>query len=225
MKINKLLLGGLFILAFSPTFSQFDNLPLVTVTGEGIVSQKPDMVLIGIVYTKELESQADRLNQLTRIFEPAETKIRIFGLNSQEYEEGLIRVQWGKTLVYTKEVFVELNDISKLDPILLEIRKQNLQVSFIEYRICNPFRLCSEARKKAIEAARMKAIELAQQLGQSIGKAHDIEELGMENINWYSLQKEEIEKINRRNSNEYQVVPAELVIYSKVKVSFDLIKN
>lgn len=225
MKINKLVLGGLFTLAFLQSFSQLDNLPLVTVTGEGIVSQKPDRVLIGIVFTKELESQADRLNQLTRIFEPADTKIRIFGLNGQENEEGWIRIQWGKTLVYSKEVFIELTDIGKLDQILLEIRKQKLQLSFVEYQVSNQSQLCSEARKKAVEAARKKATELAQQLGQSIGKAHDIEEIGVENINWYSLQKEEIDKINRRTSDEYQVIPSEHVICSKVKVCFDLIKN
>ncbi|HAM97189.1 MAG TPA: hypothetical protein DCQ26_01125 [Marinilabiliales bacterium] len=225
MKINKLVLGCLFTLAFLHSFSQLDNLPLVTVTGEGIVSQKPDVVLIGIVFTKELESQVDRLNQLTRIFEPTDTKIRIFGLNGQENEEGRIRVQWGKTLVYSKEVFIELTDISRLDQILLEIRKQKLQLSFVEYRVSNQSQLCSEARKKAVETARKKATELAQQLGQSIGKAHDIEDLGTENINWYNLQKEDIDRINRMSPEEYLVIPSEQVICSKVKVSFDLIKN
>ena len=78
----------------------------------------------------------------------------------------------------------------------------------------------------AIAAAKRKASLMANELGQTIGKAHTIEEVESQSFNWYNIDNSKnLENITYKlGSDVYVIEPGYITIISKVKVSFDLMK-
>ena len=129
--------------------------------------------------------------------------------------------------VFVKEIFITIYDLNKLDKYLLDLHKKGFDDYFYrDYRVSGLENLTNESRKKAISSAKRKAVLLAQELGQTKGKAHLIEEILAENNNWYSLNSEiNTEKLLFSFGSEgYLIDPGYVTIQSKLKVSFELIK-
>ena len=78
----------------------------------------------------------------------------------------------------------------------------------------------------AIAAAKRKASLMANELGQTIGKAHTIEEVESQSFNWYNIDNaKNLENMTYKLGSEaYVIEPGYITIISKVKVSFDLMK-
>lgn len=205
-------------------FSQLENMPLVTVYGEARVKVKPDQVILGIKIRKKIVINSTEGTTALELFKTEDTKIRLFGFDPKNMTETLIQPDSGS---YIKEVFITITDLTTLDKYLLELNKLGFKdFIYLDYRLKDYNTYKTQAKKEAIASARKKATLLAAEVGQTIGKAHRIEELSTEDYNWYNLQNEtNPEQITfKLGADGYIIEPGYLTLTSKIKVSFDLIK-
>ncbi len=197
------------------------NIPLITVTGESVVKVSPDYIILGIRIKKELTATMNN-KPAFEIFKEEDTKIRLFDFNEADMSKTIIQFDSSD---YYKEVFITINDVKKLDKYLLELFNLGYKdYVYIDYRVSNYSRYKNQARKDAINSAKKKATNLVTELGQTLGKAHTIEDVYSEDYSWYNLK----DKANSGNltfklgSDNYQIEPGYITITAKVKVSFDL---
>ncbi len=206
------------------TAAQIENIPLITVYGEGRVKVKPDHVVIGIRIKKQIPSNSAEGTTALEIFKTDDTRIRLFGFDQKNMSETVVQEDDGS---YIKEVFITINDLNTLDKYLLELYKLGFKdYIYMDYRIKEYITYKNQAKREAVSSARKKATLLAGEVGQAIGKAHRIEELTPEDYNWYDLHNDRgLERITfKLGADGYLIEPGFLVLTSKVKVSFDLLK-
>lgn len=199
---------------------QLQNIPLITVTGESVVKVIPDYVILGLRIKKGLPGTENKPS--FEIFKDEDTKIRLFDFNETDMARSIIQMD---SATYYKEVFITINDIKKLDKYLLELYNLGYRdYVYMDYRTSNYKRYKLQAKKEAVNAARKKAQELVAELGQTLGKAHTIEELPGEDYNWYNLNdKANSGKIMYKlGADNYLIEPGYITVTAKVKVSFDL---
>ncbi len=215
---------NVILLISTTAFAQLENIPLITVYGESTIKVKPDYVVLGLRVNKQLNLNANGTAKEFKIFNPNDTKINLFDFSDKNISESLIQID---SAVYIKEVFITIYNLDKLENYLLEIHNQGYNnLFYFDYRLSDLENHMNEAKMKAIESAKKKAALLAHQLGQSIGKAHLIEEVPVENFNWYNINKaNDLENLSYNlGSQNYVLHPSFITIRSKIKVSFDLIK-
>mgnify|MGYP000441922083 FL=1 len=167
------------------TFAQLQNIPLVTAIGESVVKVKPDYAVAVIKVKKSMNISSLTTAATFRIFEENDTRVQLFGFDDKNIDFSLIQAD---SLVYVKEIIITINDLQNLDKYLLEIQKLGYKdLIYLDYRVKDLAAHKDQARKNAIASAKRKAILLASELGQSIGKAHTIEELESQSFNWYNI--------------------------------------
>ena len=206
------------------TFAQLQNIPLATAIGESVVKVKPDYAVAVIKVKKSMNISSLTTAATFRIFEENDTRVQLFGFDDKNIDFSLIQAD---SLVYVKEIIITINDLQNLDKYLLEIQKLGYKdLIYLDYRVKDLAAHKDQARKNAIASAKRKAILLASELGQSIGKAHTIEELESQSFNWYNIDNaKNLENMTYKLGSEaYVIEPGYITIISKVKVSFDLMK-
>jgi uncharacterized protein YggE len=214
----------LFLLLQIAVFAQLENIPLITVYGEASIKIKPDYVIIGIKLKKQLPTSEVERSTALEIFKAEDTKIRLFGFDAKNISETVIQVDSG---VYFKEVFLTITDLNALDKYLLELNSLGFtKYIYLDYRVKDYAAYKMQVKKEAINSARKKAVVLAAELGQTIGKAHIIEELAPEDYNWFAIHdRKHLENITfKLGADGYVIEPGFLTLNSKIKVSFDLPK-
>lgn len=215
----------LIALSSSLSFGQLLNPPLITTTGQSNLRIKPDYVILGVQISKKIRTDVPANLSGFEIFRNEDTRIRLFDFDEKDMSESIIQVNGDE---YIKEVFIIIKDLDKLDKHLLDLYRLGFtNYIHIDYRITNYEMRKDSARKEAIHNAKMKAESLAKNLGQSVGKAHTIEEVDLKIFNWYSINPKgdhEEDIFVEPVSNEYFVEPGYIIINSRIKVSFDLKK-
>jgi len=226
--MNKLLILFLAFTIQISTYAQRDTLSLVKVIGEYAIKVKPDYVVLGISIHRNLSANASDIKMAFRIFEKEDTRIRLFDFDDKDMTETFIHIDNSdKRPVYIKDVFITIKDMDKLDETLLELHRLGFtNYKYIDYRVLNLKALKDNVRTEALKSAKEKAVLLATTLGQTVGKAHTIEDLETSNYNWYTASNtNKRDSIgNALNVNDYLFDPGYIVILSRVKVSFDLDK-
>jgi uncharacterized protein len=223
--IRKIIILALFAFIGTPIWAQLENIPLITVYGESVIQVKPDYVLIGLKVKKKINVNNNaEARTIFEIFKKEDTKVSLFDFDEKNIYEGYIQYDSSN---YIKEIFIKILDLNKLDKYLLEIYQLGFKdIIYVDYRITNLNEYKNKARIDAINSAKKKATLLANELGQMIGKAHNIEEIFMEEYNWYNIHNSK----NKENltfklgADNYLIEPGYITITSKIKVSFDLQK-
>jgi uncharacterized protein YggE len=222
--MKKVFILALFSILLSNTFAQLQNIPLVSAVGESVIKVKPDYAVIALKVKKSMNLATLQTTASFKIFEQNDTKIQLFGFDDKNIDYSLIQAD---SLVYVKEIFITVNDLENLDKYLLEIQKLGYKdLIYLDYRVKDMSVYKDQARKSAIVSAKRKAMLMASELGQSIGKAHTIEELEVQSFNWYNIDNSKnLENMTYKLGSEaYVIEPGYITIVVKVKVSFDLIK-
>ena len=161
---------------------------------------------------------------MLEIFRETDTHFKIFGLDDKAIYQSYIQAD---SSYYIKEIFLKISDINTLDKTLLELYKLGYrQYIYLDYRVENFTAYKNQARKEAVALARSKAVIMAAEVNQTIGKAHRIEEINQESYNWYNIHNtEDLENVTYNiGADSYVIEPGYITILSKVQVSFDLIK-
>jgi uncharacterized protein YggE len=193
--MRKNLVATFFMLAFplcvSAQFygaSQESNVPLITVTGEAEVRVVPDEInlSLGVETTdKNLErSKSENDERVKRVLALGPT----FGIDPKHIQTSFISIEpWYRTyntaesLEYRvrKTISITLKDITKFESLLSRALEAGAtHVHGIQFRTTELRKHRDAARALAIKAAREKAVALAGELGQTIGKAYRISEYG-----------------------------------------------
>lgn len=206
-----------FAILFSHiTLAQVENIPLLTVYGEGTVKVIPDQAIISLEVNKEVYNTPNASSPSLEIFKDEDTRIRLFDFDDNNIVEGIIQPNDN---AYKKEVFITVNDLSKLDRYLLELHKKGFRnINFIDYRI----RDLNKFQKKALKKALDNATQKARVLHQPIGSIHTIEEIEQQAYNWYNPQLKNI--VLKDGFDINNINPGYLTIISKIKVAYDLKK-
>ena len=158
--------------------------PTVDVTGEGIVRVVPDEVIINIRVentgenTKTLKEQNDAtINDVLKFLKKMNIEdkdVRTEYMNlSKNYDYN------SKTYTFAanQSLSVKLRDLKKYESVMKGLIDTGInRIDGVDFSSSNKEALESQARKKAVENAQMKAKEYAGVLNQTIGKAVSISE-------------------------------------------------
>ena len=204
---------------------------LISVTGTAEINVAPDQVIMSLgieTHDKELsiaKSQNDaRAKKIMAIahsvgIEPKDIQTSALRL-SPDYSEEKVPRFLGYEVSQT--IVITLQDISKYEALMTKLLGAGInRIHDIDFRVGETRKYRDEARAKAIRAAKEKAVAMAAELGQTIGKPWEIsEEAGWNatraaaNFSGYNAP--------RVGDSESTVAPGQVTIRASVSVSFQL---
>ena len=202
--------------------------PSVDVTGEGIVHVVPDQVTIN-VRVENNGKNAKELKQLNdRTVNDVLATIKRMGIDDKDVRTEYIRLDKNydyNTKTYSfaanQAISIKVKDLSKYEPLMNALLESGInRIDGIAFSSSNQDALESQARKKAVENAQIKAKEYAAVLNQSIGKAISISEFSQQSgpQPMYKVMAMESDM----GGGQQTIAPGEIEIKMRVNVSFVL---
>lgn len=220
----------LLILAITTTTMMAQNTlppPTIDVTGEGIVRTVPDEVSINIRVentgenTKILKEQNDAtINEVLKFLKKTgidDKDVRTEYMNlSKNYDYN------SKTYTFAanQSLSVKLRDLKKYEPVMKGLLDTGInRIDGVSFSSSNKEALESQARKKAVENAKMKAEEYASVLSQTVGKAVSISEF-RNSIGPQPMMYKSAMMSDESSGSQQTISPGEMEIRTTVNVSF-----
>ena len=202
--------------------------PTVEVSGEGTVTIVPDEATI-TVRVENTGSDAALVKQ-----ENDKTISNVFAfLKKMKIEDKYVKSEYirlsknyeynTKTYNYAanQSISIQLKDLKKYEELMNGLLQTGInRIDNVSFASSKEEGLESQARKKAIENAKMKATEYAGVLGQSIGKAVRISEFNQANTPQPMMYKSSA--MREGDSSGQTMAPGEMEISMTVNVSFIL---
>jgi uncharacterized protein len=187
--LHRLFAAGALLLAASlPARADDTALPrLITVTGEAEVRVVPDEVVFDLTVQtldknlRQAKAQTDerlkRLVELTRRYEVAPKDVQTDYIRVEPRYRGNDETRLFVGYAVRKDLVFILRDVTKAEALLSEVIESGItRVNGVSFRTSELRRHRDQARVLAVRAAREKAVALAGELGQKVGKAYSIEE-------------------------------------------------
>jgi uncharacterized protein len=235
-----------FALPLSAAGQTAPERPMITVNGQASIMAVPDEV----VFTLEAENvnldinvaKAKTDDDVKKIFALAAA----YHIPSQQVQTDHVRMskRWGERIQnkpapflgygVTQRILIVLKDLSRFDSFLSEVVKAGItSLNDLSFRASELRKYMDQARSMAMKAAREKAIALSGEIGQRIGKAVNITEVGLSVSSAYGNDSEDntssnysgniSELIERSLSdNQSTLAPGMIAITARVKVVFEL---
>lgn len=183
-------LGGLVLIlglvVFLPTVTA-EEPRLITVLGEAEVRVEPDEVVIAMsVETSHRDITAAKKANDTRVrniialaeqflIEPAHIQTGQLNIEPR-YRDSYERKEFIGYFV-RKRIVVQLTDLSKFEDLLSSFLAAGVNyIEGIQFRRSDLEKYQEQAQAEAVRAAQAKAARLAQELGQTIGRPHLVQE-------------------------------------------------
>ena len=200
--------------------------PTVSVTGEGTVKVVPDQVIIN----SRIETEGADAGEVKKQNDATVDKIISFlkkqGVDSKNIETDYVNLNKRynyddktSTYVANQAISIKLVDLSDYEEIMRGLLENGLnRIDGVQFKSSEVEKYESEARRKAVLDAKQKATELATPLGQKIGKAVSINEVGSNNIQPVYRMAEM--KMSDSAQGQQSIAPGEMEITEKVNVSF-----
>lgn len=160
----------------------------ITVSGEGKVYAKPDIALVNLGVTTQGSTTADVISKNTQKMNAVIKAVKDLGVEEKDiqtttyslnplynYTEAAGRVFQGYTL--DQNIEVKIRDFTKVGDILQKATAAGANLTGnLQFTIDNPEQLKTEARAKAIAAAKTNAQNLVKESGITLGKLINIYE-------------------------------------------------
>lgn len=225
--MKKLLISALFFV-FITGFAQENPIALINVTGKGTVKVVPDEVIIKarIEHTgkapKEVKAQNDKVvNEIIKYLKsqgiPAKNFQTEYMRLSKDYNYNSKETSYSAN----QAISIKLEDLSNYENIMSGLLESGLnRIDGIQFKSSKKDELESEARNKAMLDAQRKAKELANAIGQDIGKAQSISEVGGGNYP-QPMYKAAMMDVAEEESAE-TIAPGEMEVTIRVNVAFIL---
>jgi hypothetical protein len=203
--------------------------PLVEVSGEGIVRVVPDEVTINL----RVENTGDNAKELKRTNDRIVNEVLSF-IKSQDIEDKYVKTEYirlsknydYKTKSYNyaanQSISVKLTDLSKYETLMNGLLESGInRIDGISFSTSERQALESDARKRAVAHAKLKAEEYAGVLNQGIGKAVSIRE----NVNFSppSPVLRQAMAMDSSGGGEQTMAPGEMEVRVTVYISFELL--
>lgn len=208
---------------------QVNQVPMVMVTGEGIVKVVPDEVII----KSRIEHQGDDAVEVKRKNDLVVDKV-IKYLKSEGIPEKNMKTDYvslnknynynDKTYNYSanQSISIKLEDLKKYEKLMSGLLEAGLnRIDGIEFKSSEIEKHKSLARNKAVLDAQRKAKEYAAALNQSIGKAISISE---NQVNYFPpmYRGAEMMKASSDATEQQTLAPGEMEVSATVTVGFEL---
>jgi uncharacterized protein len=245
--MKKLLVLMTTALAFSAqaTAQNAIERPLITVSGQAEVMVAPDEV----VFRLKAEHVNMDLNLAKAKTDEDVKKIlalaRTYKIEPENVQTDYVRVNEHYTpgtqdkprefdgYAVAQKLTILLRDISRFESLLSDVVRAGISdVSDVTFRASKMRNFMDQARALAIRAAREKAQALAGEIGQRIGKATNITEVGLSVSSAYDQDTDQpasnysntaSAEIGRNIAdNQGTIAPGMISITARVKVSFEL---
>lgn len=203
--------------------------PTVDVTGKGIVNVVPDEATINV----RVENSGTDVSEVKRQNDATINNVFAF-LKKMKIEDKYVKSEYvrlsknyeynTKTYKYNanQSISIQLKDLSRYEEIMNGLLQTGInRIDGVSFSSSKQEELESEARKKAIENAKLKATEYAGVLNQTIGAAVRISEFQMNNNSPQPMYK--MMAMDSGSSESQQTIsPGEMEINVTVNVSFIL---
>lgn len=198
----------------------------IDVTGEGIVRVVPDEVTIKVRVentgenTKTLKEQNDAtINEVLKFLKQmdiANKDVRTEYMNlTKNYDYN----SKSYTFAANQSLSVKLRDLKKYETVMKGLIETGInRIDGVHFSSSNEEALKSEARKKAVANAQMKAKEYAGVLNQTVGKAISISEMNNDGAP-RPMYRMSMMEASADNSGK-TIAPGEMEIRTSVNISF-----
>ncbi|MDR9457484.1 MAG: SIMPL domain-containing protein [Salegentibacter sp.] len=226
--MKKLLLLTAILLSVG-AFAQEDKMNQgIFVSGEGIVKVVPDQVVI----KSQIEHEGVNANTVKKENDQTADAILKY-LKSQDIPEKNIQTDYvnlnkrynyndkSYTYVARQAISITLEDLDKYEEIISGLLENGLNgISGIQFKSSEVEIHKTEARKRAVLAAKRKAEEFAGPLNQEVGKAITISESS--GNNFQPVYRMADMKMSEESGSQETLSPGEMEIRVKVNVGFQL---
>lgn len=208
--------------------AQNETKPSVEVTGEGIVNVVPDQVVVS-VRVENTGSNPKELKQMNdRVVAEVLQLVRNMGVEDKHFQTDYVRLSKNyeyntKTYNYAanQSLKIKLIDLEKYESLMNGLLETGInRIDGIQLTSSNMEDLQSQARKKAVAHAKLKAEEYASVLGQGIGKALQISEFQQVNTPRPMLRSA---MAMDSEGAQQTLAPGEMQVVVKVNVRFELL--
>ena len=209
------------------THAQNTQQPTVSVTGEGIVKTVPDEANIDIRVENTGKDATIIKQENDRTVSKVLSFIKKMGIDDKDVKTQYIRLNKNydynrKTYNYSanQAISIKLKDLSKYEDLMNGLLQSGInRIDGVSFSASNEDQLKSQARKKAVENAKMKAEEYAGVLNQTIGKAVLISEFQQSDYPQPVMYKSAMMESDA-SGGQQSIAPGEIKLKATVNVSF-----
>ncbi len=155
------------------------QIPQISVTGEGKVKVTPDHAIIMIGFQNSGKDAAEVKKMSDEVIDRVIKYIKKSGVSNSDYKTS--RVTLNKSYDYEKKksnfqanqtLSITLKDLSKYDSLMSGLTDEGINsIQGVEFKSSKQEEYEKEARKNAILNAKQKATDFVSALGQKVGKA------------------------------------------------------
>lgn len=232
--------ASLLLVASSRVTLAQDNFPrprLISVAGTSEINVAPDQVVLSL----GIESR-DKVLGTAKAQNDARSKKVIAlaskaGIEAKDIQTSELRMNRNYSeeryprfidFEVSQTITMTLKDLSKYETLMTRLLEAGInRVDGISFQVGETRKYKDEARSKAIQAAKEKAVAMASELGQTVGKPWDISEQDSENpFNPMSMMANTLmggyADKERAAPTESTVAPGQVTIRASVRVSFQL---
>lgn len=214
--------------------SQAQNLqvqPSIDVTGEGIVTVVPDEVTITVRVSHTGKDAVDVKRENDATVSQVLQAAKQMGVEDKYINTQYVRLNKNydynsKTYNYesNQSIVIKVIDLKKYESLMNSLLESGInRIDGVQFSSSNKEVLVSEARKKAIANAKMKAIEYAGVLGQKPGKALHISEYLQSSPQPRPMLRMATMEADMSGGSQQTLAPGEMEILIQVYVTFELI--
>ncbi len=230
----------LIVLIAIPLQAQAQNpldRPLITVSGQAEVLAVPDEVVFNLNATnvdkdlliaqRKTDETVRNVLVLARKYQVPATQVQTGHISLQQRfsdEEATRKPRVFIGYAVSKSIAIILRDVSKAEQLLAEIFQTGItQINSVEFRTTQSRKLKDQARAMAMKAAHEKARAMAQEIGQTIGKAFTIVEEGADPRRYAANNLSSFYIPSVASSDDSSAIAlGQISIEARVTVSFEL---
>jgi len=233
------LVAAILFVVMALTCSAQDVCPhprLISVVGTAEINVPPDQAVISLgveSHDKVLataKSENDRrVKKVLGLARAVGVEQKDIGTSSLEMEPDYSEEKIPRLLGYriSQAIAITLKDLTKYEALMTQLLEAGAnRVYGVRFVVGEDRKYRDEARTKAITAAKEKAVALAGQLGQTIGKPWEISEEHGGNIFSYGAFANTANTVQTRSegggegAEESTVAPGQVIVRASVDVSF-----
>jgi len=234
------LIGLILILLPLPVLAQSSPAG-ITVNGQAEIMVVPDQVVFKVKVDntkldlsearKQTEADVKKVFELTRKYGIAPQNVQTYYISVAERYNKVKEESVFAGYEVSQTIVILLPDISRFETIFADLLTMSVtDVSDVDFRVSNTRKYLDQARAQALKAAREKAVAMANELGQKVGKPLYIAEMGTEMSSAYDSGSSSNYASNNLSSsvsdgvpdNKGSVAPGMMSILARVKVTFEL---
>jgi hypothetical protein len=167
-----------------------EDTPLIHTRGTAIVYAEPDEALFNFSVITEGENLGDARKQNSETAAAIITYLKKTGIKPQHIQTQYLNVgiryrdyhRRPETKYYLASQYIQIcvTDMNKYEEVMMGLLALNVEnLSTATFRTTRYAEHMHEAREKAVLAAKDKAERMAKTLGQTVGKAHTVDEVDL----------------------------------------------